>query len=85
AANGSLDASVSSLSNTGLMQGNNVSVRSGSLDNMGTLASGSQLSVQTETLNQQGSLSAKNDANIRADATLRNSGKLLADGTLTLQ
>ncbi|EHF2631021.1 filamentous hemagglutinin N-terminal domain-containing protein [Salmonella enterica subsp. enterica serovar Panama] len=85
AANGSLDASVSSLSNTGLMQGNNVSIRSGSLDNMGTLASGSQLSVQTETLNQQGSLSAKNDANIRADATLRNSGKLLADGTLTLQ
>ncbi|EOB6051119.1 hemagglutinin repeat-containing protein [Salmonella enterica] len=85
AANGSLDASVSSLSNTGLMQGNNVSVRSGSLDNMGTLASGRQLSVQTETLNQQGSLSAKNDANIRADATLRNSGKLLADGTLMLQ
>lgn len=85
AVNGSLDASVSSLSNTGLMQGNNVSIRSGSLDNMGTLASGSQLSVQTETLNQQGSLSAKNDANIRADATLRNSGKLLADGTLTLQ
>ncbi|ENM0556588.1 hemagglutinin repeat-containing protein [Salmonella enterica] len=85
AANGSLDASVNSLSNTGLMQGNSVSVRSGSLDNLGTLASGRQLSVQTETLNQQGSLSAKNDANIRADATLRNSGKLLSDGILTVQ
>ncbi|EOG8149743.1 hemagglutinin repeat-containing protein [Citrobacter werkmanii] len=85
AANGSLDASVSSLSNTGLMQGNSVSVRSGSLDNMGTLASGSQLSVQTAALNQQGILSAKNDADIRADATLRNSGKLLSDGTLTVQ
>lgn len=85
AANGSIDASVSSLSNTGLMQGNSVSVRSGSLDNMGTLASGSQLSVQTAALNQQGILSAKNDADIRADATLRNSGKLLSDGTLTVQ
>ncbi|WP_410678458.1 hemagglutinin repeat-containing protein [Citrobacter europaeus] len=85
AANGSLDASVSSLSNTGLMQGNSVSVRSGALDNMGTLASGSQLSVQTAALNQQGILSAKNDADIRADVTLRNSGKLLSDGTLTVQ
>lgn len=85
AANGSLDASVSSLSNTGLMQGNSLSVRSGSLDNKGTLASGSQLSVQTAALNQQGILSAKNDADIRADATLRNSGKLLSDGTLTVQ
>ena len=85
AANGSLDTSVSSLSNTGLMQGNSVSVRSGSLDNMGTLASGSQLSVQTASLNQQGILSAKNDADIRADVTLRNSGKLLSDGTLTVQ
>ncbi|ATX01785.1 Contact-dependent inhibition of growth factor CdiA [Citrobacter freundii] len=85
AAIGSLDTSVSSLSNTGLMQGNSVSVRSGSLDNMGTLASGSQLSVQTASLNQQGILSAKNDADIRADVTLRNSGKLLSDGTLTVQ
>lgn len=85
AANGSLDASVSSLSNTGLMQGNSVSVRSGSLDNLGTLASGGQLSVQTAALNQQGILSAKNDADIRADATLRNSGELLSDGILTVQ
>ncbi|AUT98352.1 filamentous hemagglutinin N-terminal domain-containing protein [Citrobacter freundii] len=85
AAIGSLDTSVSSLSNTGLMQGNSVSVRSGSLDNMGTLVSGSQLSVQTASLNQQGILSAKNDADIRADVTLRNSGKLLSDGTLTVQ
>ena len=84
AANGSLDASVSSLSNTGLMQGNSVSVHSGALDNRGTLASGGLLSVQTTTLYQQGILSAKNDADIRADATLRNSGKLLADGTLTV-
>lgn len=85
AANGSLDVSVSSLNNAGLMQGNSVSVHSGSLDNMGTLASGGQLSVQTVALNQQGILSAKNDADIRADATLSNGGKLLSDGTLTVQ
>ncbi|EHJ0335960.1 filamentous hemagglutinin N-terminal domain-containing protein [Salmonella enterica] len=85
AANGGLDASVSSLNNAGLMQGNSVSIRSGSLDNMGTLVSGSQLSVRTTALNQQGILSAKNDADIRADATLRNDGKLLSDGILTVQ
>ncbi|AUV25096.1 hemagglutinin repeat-containing protein [Citrobacter sp. RHBSTW-00678] len=85
AANGSLDVSVSSLNNAGLMQGNSVSVNSGALDNMGTLASGGQLSVQTVALNQQGILSAKNDADIRADATLSNGGKLLSDGTLTVQ
>ncbi|MGS0638793.1 hemagglutinin repeat-containing protein [Citrobacter sp. VF227] len=85
ASNGSFDVFVSSLNNTGLMQGNRVSVHSDSLDNTGTLSSGGWLSVQTTTLNQQGSLSAKNDADIRADATLRNSGTLLSDGTLTVQ
>lgn len=85
AANGHLDASVTRLENGGLMQGNSVSVHSGSLDNRGTLASGGLLSVQTTTLNQQGTLSAKNDADIRADATLLNGGTLLSDGSLTVQ
>ncbi|MGK3494840.1 hemagglutinin repeat-containing protein [Citrobacter youngae] len=85
AANGHLDASVTRLENGGLMQGNSVSVHSGSLDNRGALASGGLLSVQTTTLNQQGTLSAKNDADIRADATLLNGGTLLSDGSLTVQ
>ncbi|HEF0122193.1 TPA: hemagglutinin repeat-containing protein [Citrobacter youngae] len=85
AANGHLDASVTRLENGRLMQGNSVSVHSGSLDNRGTLASGGLLSVQTTTLNQQGTLSAKNDADIRADATLLNGGTLLSDGSLTVQ
>ncbi|WP_233605557.1 hemagglutinin repeat-containing protein [Citrobacter sp. FDAARGOS_156] len=85
AANGHLDASVTRLENGRLMQGNSVSVHSGSLENRGTLASGGLLSVQTTTLNQQGTLSAKNDADIRADATLLNGGTLLSDGSLTVQ
>lgn len=85
AANGHLDASVTRLENGRLMQGNSVSVHSGSLENRGTLASGGLLSVQTTTLNQQGTLSAKNDADIRADATLLNGGTLLSDGSLTVR
>ncbi|MBJ9157110.1 hemagglutinin repeat-containing protein [Citrobacter sp. FDAARGOS_156] len=85
AANGHLDASVTRLENGRLMQGNSVSVHSGSLENRGTLASGGLLSVKTTTLNQQGTLSAKNDADIRADATLLNGGTLLSDGSLTVR
>ncbi|EOC1317874.1 hemagglutinin repeat-containing protein [Cronobacter turicensis] len=84
AANGRLDAQSTRFNNSGLLQGNGVTLKGDALENSGTLQSGAALDVNVKNLAQQGALSAKGDANITAEAALRNGGSLLADGALAV-
>ncbi|WP_024562278.1 hemagglutinin repeat-containing protein [Franconibacter helveticus 513] len=84
AANGRLDAQTISLNNSGLLQGNGVTLKGDALENSGTLQSGGALDIHVKNLAQQGALGAKGDARITAQETLRNGGSLLADGALAI-
>ncbi|WP_431605468.1 hemagglutinin repeat-containing protein [Enterobacter asburiae] len=54
------------------------------MTNNGTLQSGGSLTLSAGTLAQQGTLSAKGNANVTAQQTLRNDGSLLADGAMNV-
>ncbi|EKK4083559.1 hemagglutinin repeat-containing protein, partial [Cronobacter dublinensis] len=86
AAKGRLETHTQRLTNSGTLQGNGVNVESDAVTNSGTLQSGADLTLNAATLDQQGSLSARGDAALTARDSLNNraSGKILTDGTLTV-
>jgi len=85
AAKGRVDTQTGELINSGSLQGNDVTVKSQTLSNSGTLQSGGQLALSAGTLTQQGTLSAKGDADLDVSESLQNSGDLLADGALNVK
>ncbi|ELY2498019.1 hemagglutinin repeat-containing protein [Cronobacter muytjensii] len=86
AAKGRLETRTTRLANSGTLQGNGVNVESDAVTNSGTLQSGAELALNTSTLDQQGTLSARGEAKFTARESLNNraSGKILTDGTLTV-
>ncbi|EOC1289574.1 hemagglutinin repeat-containing protein [Cronobacter muytjensii] len=86
AAKGRLEARTTHLTNAGTLQGNGVNVESDAVTNSGTLQSGAEIALNTSTLDQQGTISARGDAALTARDSLNNraSGKILTDGTLTV-
>ncbi|EOZ0650911.1 hemagglutinin repeat-containing protein [Cronobacter muytjensii] len=86
AAKGRLETRTTRLTNSGTLQGNGVNVESDAVTNSGTLQSGAEIALNTSTLDQQGIISARGDAKFTARESLNNraSGKILTDGTLTV-
>ncbi|EOW6772245.1 hemagglutinin repeat-containing protein [Cronobacter muytjensii] len=86
AAKGRLETRTTRLANSGTLQGNGVNVESDAVTNSGTLQSGAELALNAATLDQQGIISARGDAKFTARESLNNraSGKILTDGTLTV-
>lgn len=85
AAKGQLKAQTGTLTNSGTLQGSDVTVAGQTLTNSGTLQSGGQLAINVDTLNQHGTLGAKGDARVVTTDALTNSGSVLVDGTLNLK
>jgi len=84
-AGGNAQLNASTLTNSGQMQGNALAVSSTTLNNSGSLLSGTTLNVQTQDFTQTGSAGAKGKADITASRSLTNSGSLVTDDALTLK
>lgn len=83
-AKGRAGLSASTLTNSGSVQGDSLSVSSSTLSNMGSLLSGGDLTVNAKDFIQSGSSGAKGNADITATGTLSNTGSLISDGAFTL-
>ncbi|MDX6048878.1 hemagglutinin repeat-containing protein [Scandinavium sp. V105_1] len=84
-AGGNAQLNASTLTNSGQVQGNALAMSSTTLNNSGSLVSGTTLNVQSQDFTQTGSAGAKGKADITASRSLINSGSLVTDEALTLK